>query len=1058
MARVPGRLHGVSYDQWSLEEWSRRFWEENNVYRRVRESLAGAPKFYFLDGPPYTSSKEIHIGTGWNKVLKDIFIRYYRMMGFNVWDRPGFDTHGLPIEVKIEVKLGVRNKREIVDRIGVGRFVEECKKFAVENMEGQIEQFKRLGVWMDWNDPYITFEDYYIESGWWLFKRAEEQGLLDIDLRVVHWCPRCQTTLADYEVSEYRELEDPSIYVKFPVKESSNEYLLVWTTTPWTLPANAFIMANPRLRYARVRVGDEVYVIAEARLAKVLEEAGVGDYKVLEVLEGRELEGLEYKHPLEDVVDAQRELSRYHRVVMAPEAVSAHEGTGLVHAAPGHGDVDFEIAKKLGVPVVSLVADDGRMTGEAGRYAGLYFRTEANKAILEDLRERGALFHEGRIVHRYPVCWRCKTPLVLRATRQWVIRVSALKERMLREAERVEWRPSWAKSRYVNLLKGLRDWIISRQRFWGTPLPIWVCERCGHRVVVGSVRELEELGGRRPRELHRPWVDEVTLRCPKCGGVMKRVPDVADVWFDSGIAFYASLGYPARRDLWERLKPVDFITEGHDQIRGWFFSLMRSGVIGFGETPYLRVLVHGFVLDEQGREMHKSLGNYVPLNELLDSVPVDVVRLWLAQHTTWEDLRFSWKGLRLMERDFRVMWNVFAFADLYMSLDGFDPENPGEYELEPEDRWLLSRVHRLLKSYHEWMQDMKSFEAARALRDFIVEDVSHWYIRAVRRRVWTEEDTPGKRGVYRALYEALKLWTLMAAPFMPFTAEYLYQHLFRPAEGGPLSVHMARIPEPDESLIDDGLEKDMEVARRVVEAVLSARMKAGLKLRRPVKRLLYAPREAWQGEAVKRLSSLVSELANAKSVDIVGTEIFEQAKIYRVKPNYSTLGPEFKRLTKSVVRLLEERGDEVARSIVEKGFYEVEVDGVRVRLEPRHVSIEASYPDWLSVVEAEVGFVGVDSRLSAEEVLEGLAREVVRRIQSMRKEAGLDVSDYIVAYVDADDREILEAVKVHEGYVKRETRAVKLSVGRGGSFQKEWEIDDSRVVIGIERVERGGRR
>jgi isoleucyl-tRNA synthetase len=1057
VGRIPGKLHGLRYDQRELEDWVKKFWDDNKIYDKVRSKAStSGRKFYFLDGPPYTSSKEIHIGTGWNKVIKDVFIRYYRMRGFDVWDKPGFDTHGLPIEVQLEKRMGVKTKKEIIEKIGIARFVDACRNFAKENMEGQIEQFKDLGVWMDWDNPYITFEDYYIESGWWLIKKAWEKGLLDRDLLVVHWCPRCETTLADYEVSEYKMLKDPSIYVKFKVKGKDNEYLLIWTTTPWTLPANAFVMAHPDIKYAKVKVGDEILIMAEKRVEAVMSQAGVADYEIVEVLKGKELEGVEYVHPLEDVVEAQKELSKYHRVVMAPEGVTEYEGTGLVHSAPGHGDVDYQVAKRIGVPIVSLVGDNGLMTDEAGKYAGMHFRNEANDEIIKDLKERGALFHASWIVHRYPVCWRCKTPLLLRATTQWVIRVSKLKEAMLREADRVEWKPAWAKTRYINLLKDLRDWIISRQRFWGTPLPIWVCENCGHVHVVGSVKELEELSGTKPKDLHRPWVDEVTFKCPKCGGTMKRVPDVADVWFDSGIAFYASLGYPSRKDLWEKLKPVDFITEGHDQIRGWFFSLMRSGVIGFEQTPYKRVLVHGFVLDEQGREMHKSLGNYVPLRELLQKVPRDIVRIWVMQNTTWEDLRFSWKGLSQMERDFRIIWNVFAFADLYMSLDGFDPTQYSldDMELEIEDRWILSRLNRLVKEYHKLMESMEAFEVARRLVEFIIEDVSHWYIRLIRRRVWVEENTPSKLAAYMTLYTVLKTWTLLAAPFIPHFAEFVYQKIFKDAENGPLSVHLLELPEPDEKFIDDKLEKFMDIIKSIAEAALAARMNAGIKLRRPVKKLIITPSNSEVAEAVSALEKILVDVVNAKEVEIVGPEFFEKAKLYRLEPNYSEIGPEFKKLTKQVVELIKTHQDEIAKAIVEKGYYETTIEGTPVRLEVRHVKVRAEYPEWLSVKDSDYGLVGIDLRLSKNEILEGLARELVRRIQFMRKEAGYSVSDYIKAYIKTDDREIMEAVEAFKKYIMEETRSIELILGSGGETVKEWDIDGATVKIGIERIQR----
>ena len=1058
--RVVDYLSKVKYDQFAIEEWVKEFWERERVYEMVKQkSSMSTKKFYFLDGPPYASAKSIHIGTAWNKVVKDIVLRYYRMNGYNVWDKPGYDTHGLPIEVKIEQSLGLSVKKDIYEKVGVENFIKHCKAFVDENMEAITRQFKEIGVFMDWSDPYVTYRNEYIEAGWWLIKRAHERGLLYRGYKVLHWCPRCETTLADYEVSEYRELEDPSIYVKLPVRGRRGEYLLVWTTTPWTIPANTFVMAHPDMDYVRVRVGEEILILAEARLEHVMREAGVKEYVVLERFKGKDLEGLEYDHPLEDLVDAQRELKKYHRVVLAPEAVTPYEGTGLVHSAPGHGTIDYEIAVKLGIPVVSLVDEVGRMTEEAGKYKGLYFRTEANKAIVEDLRKRGALFHESTIVHRYPVCWRCKTPLVLRATNQWFIAVSKLKEELLREAEKIEWRPAWAKTRFMNLLADVRDWVISRQRFWGIPLPIWVCESCGYTHVIGSLEELKSMGGSIPPDLHRPWVDEIKLKCPKCSGVMKRVPDVLDVWFDSGIAFYASLGYPMRRDLYEKLEPADFITEGHDQIRGWFFSLLRSGIIGFGKTPYKRVLVHGFMLDEFGREMHKSLGNYVEFEELISKVPRDVVRFWLSINTTWEDLRFSWRALEHMARDFVVIWNTFVFASTYMGLDAFDPEvvtiESVLGDLEVEDRWLLSRVNRLIREYREAMEDLRIHDAARALRTFILDDVSRFYIRLVRRRVWEEADTPSKRAAYATLYKALKTWLILAAPIIPFTTEYIYQHFIKPAEkNSPPSIHLLDIPVWDERFIDEDLERDMETIRSVVEVALSARAAAGLKLRRPIRRLIVATKDERVLKALRRLSDIVAEMVNSKNVELVGLEFFEKLRVYKVEPNIGEIGKDYKKLTPEIVKIVETRGEEVAKSLLANGVYEVEVAGSRVKLEPRHVEIKVEYPQWLSVKEADFGFVGVDTQITAEEEAEGYAKEVVRRVQHMRKELRLNIEDRVEVWVWGD-MEVVEATKLLEDYVKRETRALRIAYEQPIErtvYVKEWEIDDKKVFIGVRRV------
>ncbi|MEM4822259.1 MAG: isoleucine--tRNA ligase [Acidilobaceae archaeon] len=1057
--KVADRLSQIQYNQFKIEEEVKEFWARNRVYNLIRDkSNASNRKFYFLDGPPYASAKSIHIGTIWNKVIKDIVLRYHRMRGFNVWDKPGYDTHGLPIEVKIEQSLGLKVKKDIYEKVGVEKFIEACRGFVNENMEAMSKQFIEIGVFMDWENPYVTYTNDYIESGWWLIKKAYEKGLLYKGYKVLHWCPRCETVLADYEVSEYRELEDPSVYVKFPVRGRHREYLLVWTTTPWTLPANTFIMAHPDLEYVRVMVNDEILILAKSRLEDVMREANIRDYKVIDVFRGSILEGLEYEHPLEDYVDAQRELSNYHRVIMAPEGVSAYEGTGLVHSAPGHGTVDYDVAVKHGIPVVSLVDEVGRMTRESGKYHGLYFRDEANKAILEDLRARNAIFHESTIVHRYPVCWRCKTPLALRATTQWFISVSKLKELLIREANKIEWVPEWAKTRFMNMLEEIRDWAIGRQRFWGIPLPIWVCKSCSYTHVVGSTRELVEMGGEVPEDLHRPWIDRVKLKCPNCGGVMERVLDVLDVWFDSGISFYASLGYPMRRDLYENLEPADFIVEGHDQIRGWFFSLLRSGIIGFNKSPYRRVLVHGFALDEFGREMHKSLGNYVEFDELIAKVPRDVVRFWLATNTIWEDLKFSWRALEYTARDFTVIWNTFVFASTYMSLDGFDPEvttieNTID-SMEIEDKWLISRTNSLIRDYHEAMSNLKIHDATRLLKAFILDDVSRFYIRLIRRRVWEERDTPSKRAAYATLYYALKTWLILAAPIIPFLTEYIYQNFFKISESNtPASIHLLDLPESNTKLIDLTLEEHMSIARSIVETILSARAAAGLKLRRPVRRVIIAAKKDKVGEAVKKLSEVVAEMVNSKTIELQGLEFFEKLRVYTIKPNIGEIGRDYKKLTPEIVRLVEERGVEIADNIIKKGYYEAIISGESVKLEPRHIEIIAEYPEWLSVKESDLALVAVDKQLTREEEAEGYSKEVIRRIQFMRKEAKLMIEDRIAVWLDGD-KEIMDAIKMYEDYVAGEVRATKIIYGtptESGVYVKEWDIEDKSIRIGIRR-------
>ncbi len=1055
-----GEVRG-HYEPHSVEEEVKRFWSANKIYEKVKAWRRGAPRFWFIDGPPYPSSDVPHAGTAWNKVLKDAILRYKRMAGFDVYDRPGYDCHGLPIEVAVERRLGIRVKKEIESRLGVERFVEECKRLVFDNIKGLTKWFQELGVFMDWSNPYLTLTDDYIEAAWWLVKRAHEQGLLELDYRVVYWCPRCSTTLAEYEV-EYRELEDPSVYVKLPVEGRAGEYLLVWTTTPWTLVANTFVMAHPDAKYVRVRVGREVLILARERLEAVMREAGVGSYEILEELTGAQLEGLRYRHPLEDVVPLQRELARYHRVVMSREYVTLHEGTGLVHAAPGHGFEDFEVARRVGVDLIAAPIDDeGRFTRDAGPYAGLHAR-EANDVIIEDLRRRGALFHASKVKHRYPVCWRCKTPVLLRATRQWVLRVTKLKERLTEEAEKVRWIPSWALARLRGILDNLQDWVLSRQRYWGTPLPIWTCSRCGHIVVVGSKRELEQLGGKPPRELHRPWIDRVTLRCPRCGGVMTRVPDVMDVWFDSGIAFYAAIGHPEKLG---RPPKIDLIAEGHDQVRGWFFSMLRAGVIGFNAAPYRTVLIHGFMLDEKGREMHKSLGNYVGTDDIVKRAGRDVFRLWVLQNTVWEDARFSWRALEEVKSDLDVAWNVFVFAATYMRLDGFDPaehsiESVAEH-LRPEDKWLLSRLNRVIAEVTRALEAYRVHEAARLVRRFIVEDVSRWYVRLIRRRVWVEENTVDKIAAYAALYHALRTWLVLAAPFVPFLAEKLYQDFVRPAEpGAPESVHLNDWPKPREDLIDDELEAQMDVVREFAEAVAAARMAAGLKLRQPVARVIVYTDDEAVAKALERLGELARLVANAHEVIVKPARRVEEVVEYEVEPVYSRLGPRLRGKMKELVGVLRERAAEIARTIIEVGKARIRFsDGSEEVITRDDVVVRPRFRGGFAGRETRWGTVVVDTRLSEREIAEGLARDIVRRVQFMRKQLGLMVDEYVDVeiYVPEDHRRL---VLSQLDYIRGEVRARRLDLATSpsevrGELVRDWVIGGAEYRIGVRRASAG---
>lgn len=1047
-----------AYKPRDVEEAVLKYWDSVNVYNLVKErNRSGRRKFNFIDGPPYPSGDVPHIGTAWNKVLKDAVLRYRRMKGYRVFDKPGYDCHGLPIEVKVEQRLGIKVKKEIEERLGVEGFIEKCKKLALTNAEAMTRWFKELGVFMDWDNPYLTLKDEYIESVWWLIKKAHERGLLDEEYRVVHWCPRCSTTLAEYEL-EYHELEDPSIYVKFQVDGKPGEYLLIWTTTPWTLPANTFIMAHPDEDYVKIEVNGEKWILAKKRLEAVAGELGVRDYKVVEEFKGSRIIGVKYVHPLADIVPLQKELEKYHVVYPAPEFVSMHEGTGLVHGAPGHGFEDYVVARRNGVDVIaSPIDDEGRFTQEAGKYAGLYVK-DANTAIIQDLESRGALLKASTVIHKYPVCWRCKTPVVMRATRQWVIKVSKLKDKLRRELDNVKWIPEWARERIGFMVENVEDWLISRQRYWGTPLPIWRCSN-GHRVVVGSISELEKLAGVKPKELHRPWIDEVVFKCPVCGLEMRRVPDVADVWLDSSVAFYAAKDHP------DRLSPedvtVDFIVEGHDQTRGWFFSMLRAGVVGFDRVPYKTVLVHGFMLDEKGREMHKSLGNYVGTDEVIARIGRDPLRVWLAGNTTWEDAKFSWKAVEDSMRDLAVLWNIAVFAYTYMKLDNYDPSSHAlrDYmeHLKTEDKWILSRVNTLIKRVSELMDSYEIHSAVKLLRDFYIEDLSHWYIRLIRPRVWVEENTSDKLAAYTVLYYVLDRLARLMAPFTPFIAEYIYQALMKPVYNEP-SIHLLQYPEPEEELIDETLEAEMEIIREVYEAAAEARMKHGLKMRQPIRRLVVYTDDERVASVISRNMDLVRVIANAKDVDVEPLRLLSEIVRYKVELVYKNVGPKYKSLVRPLAEYVEANQDKIASDILSKGVHETLVNNSMVVLTREDVKITPHYIEGYSVGEAGWGSIAIDVRLSEEEIAEGLARDIVRRIQVMRKMMNLDLNAWIKTTILAP-RDKVALIEKMRKYIMNETRSVELTVKQNDDkleelkgFKQVWEIGDEEYIIGVEKA------
>jgi isoleucyl-tRNA synthetase len=1043
------------YNAEDLENQIRLLWEKEQTYRTVRKLRVGGKKFFFVDGPPYTTGR-IHLGTAWNKVIKDSVLRYKSMNCFEVKDRAGWDMHGLPIEVKVEESFGFRNKKDI-EAYGVDKFIARCKEFALRQKDDMTAQFKILGAWLDWEDPYMTLKNEYLEAAWWTLKKAHENNLLERGLRVVNWCPRCQTAIADSEV-EYWDETDYSIYVKFPVLGEENTYIVIWTTTPWTIPANVAVAVNPTFQYSKVRAWKdgkaEILIMASDLVESVLKIGRYQDFELLCALSAEQMQELTYSHPLHALVPRQKEI--LHRVYAA-NFVTA-ENTGCVHIAPGHGLEDYELGMKHHMEIFCPVGGDGRYTAEAGaKYQGLYVK-EADSEVIADLEEQDRLLASGRLAHRYGHCWRCKTPIIFIATSQWFLRISDLRDRMLEEVSRITWYPEWAGSaRFSDWIKNARDWCISRQRYWGIPLPIWTCPACGHLEVIGTAAELEERSGQKLADLHRPDVDHIFLDCP-CGGKMVRSPDVFDVWFDSAVASWATLRFPSHEEEFRDWWPADFITEGHDQTRGWFYSQLGAAMVSFGRAPYKSVLMHGFTLDDQGRKMSKSIGNIVQPEEVVQKFGADILRFYvLGANAPWEDLHFSWDAVENTSRMLNIFWNAYRFALPYMVLDKFDAGKADlsryESNLRPEDRWILSRINSLIEDVTKEMEVYQLHRIVRSISDFILEDLSRWYIQLVRPRTWIEQDNPDKLAAYATIYEVLVKLSKLMAPFTPFIAESIYQNLVKGLdEGAPQSVHMCQWPKADAARIDKHLEESMALVREVSMAASNARQKGGRKLRWPVSEILIAP--AQEAVDLGGLENVLKGQTNSKKITVLAAG--EKPKMdLEIAPVHKKIGPVYKGEAKNVVEAIAAANPTKVKKQLDAGDATISFRGMEYKITAEMVAIKELPSQNLPAAEFSRGFVFVDITLTPELEAEGYAREIIRRIQDMRKELDLRVEDQIRAIVDIESKPILDLALQKKEHIAGEVRAADFQLGLGleleGKLVKDWDIEGVCVRIGIDR-------
>ena len=1036
--KVPTTLNFVEREKETL-----KFWKDNQIFEKSVQLRQGAPAYTFFDGPPTANGKP-HIGHVLTRAMKDIIPRYKTMRGYDVLRKAGWDTHGLPVELEVEKELGLDGKEQI-EQYGVIPFIQKCKE-SVWKYKGEWEVMSdRMGFWADMDNPYITYDNDYIESEWWALKAIYEKGLLYKGHKIVPYCPRCGTALSSHEVAQgYKEVKETSATVRFRVPDEENTYFLAWTTTPWTLPSNVSLCVNPDVTYAYVRVdGKETLIMAKDLIGTVLEGH---DTEIIKEVVGRELE---YKH-YEPLFECTRKAAggKDAFYVMVDDYVTTTDGTGIVHNAPAFGEDDYRVCKKYDLPFVQMVDSKGEMCGGTP-WDGVFVK-KADPMVLKDLDERGLLFAAPRFEHSYPFCWRCDTPLIYYARSSWFIAMTKVKDRLIDYNRRINWIPETIKEgRMGNFLENVIDWGISRERYWGTPLPVWVCDKCGKIHVVGSRKELSELTGCDENvELHKPYVDPLTWQC-ECGGTMRREPVVIDCWFDSGSMPFAQWHYPfENKDKFERRYPANFISEAIDQTRGWFYTLSAIAACLFDSPAFLNCIVLGHVQDKEGRKMSKHIGNVVDPWVLLDNQGADAVRWYFyTSSMPWLPNRFSAEAVSESQRKYMgTFWNTYAFYILYADIDNFDPTRHKlvRENLTPMDRWILSRLNTLMGHVEAYLDDLKMTEAGREMQDFM-DDLSNWYVRRCRERYWGKDMTADKEAAYMTLYTVLKTMALISAPFTPFMSETMYQNMVRTVDkSAPESIHLCDWPKKDESFIDPELEANMAAVLDIVVLGRSARNAANIKNRQPVASMYV------QGKALPDMYvSIIADELNVKEVKFVDDA--SSFISYRVKPQLKTLGPRYGRLLPKINQYL--AGEGVGNAVVaahNRGeSYKFDIDGTEISLAAEDVLVSTEEnAGFVTVTEHDLSVV-LDTNLTPELIEEGFVREIVSKVQTMRKEAGFEVTDHIV--LSHHGNSLIEGIFARHGAeIAADTLADSIKLGSAG-YVKDWEINGESVTLGVEK-------
>ncbi|MGA7192157.1 MAG: isoleucine--tRNA ligase [Anaerolineales bacterium] len=1034
----------------AMEEGVLNFWQREEIFKKTVEQRKGKPEYVFFEGPPTANGRPgVHHVLA--RAFKDMFPRYKIMRGYHVSRRGGWDTHGLPVEIEVEKKHGFTNKRQI-EEYGIAKFNEECRKSAFEYIRDWAKLTDRIAFWVDLDDAYVTYTNEYIESVWWILKSFWEKDLLYKGYKVVPYCPRCGTPLSDHEVAlGYDQATDPSVFVRMPLMDKKDTSLLVWTTTPWTLPGNVAVAAHPDVDYVTVERalpegGTEKLILAKLLLEKVFRGEEV---KILETFKGKKLKGMKY-HPLFTFLPPDKPA---HFVVLG-DFVTTEDGTGLVHMAPAFGAEDMQMANEHDLPVLMTVLPDGTFIPEVKPWRGVFIK-DADPQIIEDLRARGLLFRTEGYTHTYPFCWRCHTPLMYYARDSWYIRTSQFRDRLVELNNTINWVPEHIREgRFGNWLSNNIDWALSRERYWGTPLPIWECADCKHREGIGSVKELSEKVGRdlSDLDLHRPYVDEVSYVCSECGGKMSRVLDLIDVWFDSGSMPYAQWHYPfENEDKFNSQYPADYICEAVDQTRGWFYSLHAISTLLNNSVAYKNVLCLGLILDADGKKMSKSVGNIVDPWDVLKVNGADAFRWYLYTATPpGNERRFSVDLVGEVIRNFTLtLWNVYSFFVTYANLDKPQLTAARVSSDNVLDRWLLSELHALVRDVTNAYETYDVTGATRPIETF-VEKLSTWYLRRSRRRFWKSESDADKQAAYGTLYTALVTVAKLIAPAMPFLADELYQNLVRSVDQlSAESVHLSEWPKYDESFIDESLNHDMELMMKLVSLGHQARQKANRKVRQPLKEVAFSLGNASERKAVERFADVIEDELNVKTVRLLDTAT--EAVSHSVKPLPKQLGQKyankFPALQKAILAM---NSEEVARALISGGSMKVNVDGQDYDILPDEVEVKAQAKAGFAVAEEGAYVAALVTELTPELVQEGLAREFVRRVQDLRKSSELDVADRIKLFV-ITSANLKSAIEAHRDYITSETLSVSLNFSEpsANAFSVEDDFDGEKIKIGL---------